>query len=85
MKVWLILCFTKPVMRRASWSALIVGTILILINHGDAILKGEVDLTHILQMCFTVIVPYIVSTISSVSTLLSIDRGIKFDEDTTAP
>ncbi len=37
MKLWLTLCFTKPVMKRASWTALIVGTILILINHGNPI------------------------------------------------
>jgi hypothetical protein len=82
MKIWLTLCFTKPVMRRASCTALIVGTILILINHGNAILKGEVDLTRILQMSLTVMVPYIVSTISSVSTLMSMEGGIKLSEDT---
>ena len=81
MKIWLTLCFTKPVMKRASWTALIVGTILILINHGNAILKGEVDLTRILQMCLTVMVPYIVSTVSSVSTLLSMQGGIKLSEE----
>ncbi len=84
MKIWLTLCFTKPVMRRASWSALIVGAILILINHGNSILKGEVDVTRILQMCFTVIVPYVVSTVSSVSTLLSAEGGVKFNEDSAA-
>jgi hypothetical protein len=83
MKLWLTLCFTKPVMKRAFWTALIVGTILILINHGNAILKGEVDLTRIFQMCFTVIVPYIVSTVSSVSTLMSIEGGLKPHEDSS--
>jgi hypothetical protein len=82
MKIWLTLCFTKPVIKRASWTALIVGTILILINHGDSILKGEVDLTRILQMCLTVIVPYVDSTVSSVSTLLSAEGGIKIHDDT---
>jgi len=81
MKIWLTLCFTKPVMKRASWTALIVGTILILINHGNSILKGEVDLTRVLQMCLTVIVPYIVSTVSSVSTLLDLESGIKIHGD----
>lgn len=83
MKIWLTLCFTKPMMKRASWTALIVGTILILINHGNSILKGEVNLTRILQMCLTVIVPYIVSTVSSVSTLMSMEGGIKIHEDSS--
>jgi len=82
MRIWLTLCFTRPVIKRASWTALIVGTTLILINHGSSILKGEVDLTRILQMCLTVIVPYIVSTVSSVSTLMSMEGGIKIHEDT---
>ncbi|HKY54397.1 MAG TPA: nitrate/nitrite transporter NrtS [Anaerolineales bacterium] len=83
MKIWLTLCFTKPVMKRALWTALIVGTILILINHGNTILKGEVDLTRVFQMCLTFIVPYIVSTVSSVSTLLSLERGLKIYEDSS--
>jgi len=83
MKVWLTLCFTKPVVKRASWSALIVGTILILINHGNSILRGEVDLTRIIQMCLTVIVPYIVSTVSSVSTLMSMKGGSNIHEHST--
>jgi len=77
MKIWLTLCFTKSVMKRASWTALIVGTILILINHGNAILNGEVDLTRIFQMCLTVTVPYIVST------LMSMEGGIKTHEDSS--
>jgi len=77
MKIRLTLCFTKSVMKRASWTALIVGTILILINHGNAILNGEVDLTRIFQMCLTVTVPYIVST------LMSMEGGIKTHEDSS--
>ena len=83
MKIWLTLCFTKPVMKRASWTALIVGTILILINHGNAIFKGEVDSTRVFQMCLTVIVPYIVSTVSSVSTLLSLESGPRIHQDSS--
>jgi hypothetical protein len=83
MKIWLTLCFTKSVMKRATWTALIVGTILILINHGNAIFKGEVDFTRIFQMCLTVIVPYIVSTVSSVSTLLSLEGRLKIHEDSS--
>jgi len=79
MKVWLTLCISKPVMKRASWSAVIVGAILISINHGNAILKGDVDFTRVLQMCLTVIVPYMVSTVSSVSTLLSAERGFQLE------
>jgi hypothetical protein len=45
--------------------------------------EGEVDRTRIYQMCFTAIVPYIVSTVSSVSTLMSIEGGRKPHEDSS--
>lgn len=51
--------------------AIIVGAILITINHGDAILRGEIDTTRTLKMLLTVIVPYVVSTLSSVGALRS--------------
>lgn len=43
--------------RRATKVALVVGTILILINHGDALLRGDIDLNRILKMLLTVTVP----------------------------
>ncbi|MBW2241818.1 MAG: nitrate/nitrite transporter NrtS [Deltaproteobacteria bacterium] len=49
--------------------AVIVGAILISINHGDALLRGELDSTRLLKMGLTVLVPYTVSTLSSVSAL----------------
>jgi hypothetical protein len=75
MSEWLSLCFTKPVVRQAAWSALIVGTVLILINYGDAILQGNIHRAQLGRMCLTVMVPYIVSTVSSVNTIRSMQRG----------
>lgn len=54
---------------------MIVGSGLIAINHGDAILSGEVSLNRILRMGLTVLVPYCVSTYSSVSALRAARRG----------
>lgn len=56
-------------MRRAIYSALIVGSILILVNHSDALLQGELDTTRLYRIALTVIVPYVVSTVSSVITI----------------
>jgi hypothetical protein len=50
----------------------VVGAVLITINHGDAIIKGDISLDRLLKMGLTVVVPYIVSTVSSVSTILSL-------------
>lgn len=46
--------------------ALIVGCILALINHGDSMLRLDIDMTSILKICVTFLVPYCVSTYSSV-------------------
>ena len=58
--------FAPPVVRRALAFAVVVGAVLIGINHGDAILAGDVDAARLFKMGLTVIVPYVVSTWSSV-------------------
>ena len=57
------------IVRRALGYALGVGAILIAINHGDALLAGEVSTGRSLKMLLTVCVPYCVSTASSVSAI----------------
>ncbi len=75
MPIWLRLCVSKPVLCRASYSAAIVGTILILINYGDAMLQGVIDRARLIRMLLTVVVPFVVSTVSSVSTILEAGLG----------
>ena len=65
---WVRLAMHPATVRRAFITAGMVGTVLIAINHGPAILAGEVTVGRIAQMCLTVVVPYVVSTVSSVST-----------------
>jgi hypothetical protein len=58
---------TDPrVVGRALLYALGVGSLLIAINHGDAILSGSISSGRLLKMGLTVLVPYAVSTLSSV-------------------
>lgn len=65
---WFALAAHPATLRRALLTALIVGITLIAINHGAAILTGTVTRGRILQMCLTVVVPYLVSTTASVAT-----------------
>jgi hypothetical protein len=58
--------FRKPVVLTALKVALVVGTILALINHGPALLALELSRQQILQIALTYLVPYCVSTYSSV-------------------
>jgi hypothetical protein len=73
-RVLLTLCFSGRVVRRAGVSALIVGAILVLINHGTAIREGIVDRGRLLQMLLTVLVLYVVSTVSSVITIVDVRK-----------
>lgn len=69
MSDWFRLAFSRSVARRAVKVAAVVGVILIAINHGDAVLAGDIDLDRLLKMGLTVLVPYLVSTTSSVAAL----------------
>lgn len=61
-------------MRRALRTMAVVGTILIAINHGDALLHGQIDATRLFKIGLTLLVPYGVSTTSSVAALRSRPR-----------
>ncbi len=69
MREWLRVAAEPAVVRRALKYAVVVGTILIAINHGSALLHDAISGDHLLQMGLTVLVPYCVSTSSSVGAL----------------
>ena len=69
MKDFLRLAVQPRVVRRALKFAVVVGLVLIGINHGDAILRGEVTRGRWFKMALTVLVPYVVSTLSSVQAM----------------
>jgi hypothetical protein len=66
---FLALAIQAGVVRRALGYAVVVGSLLIGINHGDAILAGEIGSSQWLKMGLTVLVPYAVSTLSSVGAM----------------
>ena len=82
MKEWFRLATRPTTVKRALKYAVIVGSILITINHGSAILHGEVTRERILQMILTVCVPYTVSTLSSVGALMESRREAKTEGQT---
>jgi hypothetical protein len=74
MKEWLQLAFDKAVVRRALICVVVVGAVLITINHGDALVGGEVTPGRLVQMALTLLVPYCVSTVSSVGAIRALRR-----------
>jgi len=79
MKIWLRYACEPSVVWRATKYAFFVGIILILINHVDHIFRGEVTSTRLIKMGLTVLVPYLVSTCSSVGAILQL-QAIKRDQ-----
>lgn len=75
MPEWLAVACERGIVLRACKYAVVVGAVLITINHGDALLAGDVDLRRLLKMGLTVGVPYVVSTLSSVGATLAVRRG----------
>ena len=73
---WFRLATRASVVRRALLYAVVVGAILIAINHGDAILAGSLDGGRWAKMGLTVLVPYCVSTLSSVGALRAAAKGV---------
>jgi hypothetical protein len=66
---WLRVARRPSIVRRALRYAIVVGAVLITINHGDAILRMDLSLARVLRMALTVMVPYLVSTASSVAAI----------------
>jgi hypothetical protein len=67
---WLRIASTKSIVVRGLKYGLVVGSLLIAINHGNAIIDATVDSARVIQMMLTLLVPYCVSTASSVGAII---------------
>ena len=75
MQSWIRMACSRSVVVRGLKYAVVVGTILVAINHGDAIVRGELSLDRVLKMTLTLLVPYAVSTSSSVAAMRQTNAG----------
>ncbi|WP_159737098.1 nitrate/nitrite transporter NrtS [Vibrio atypicus] len=64
------------ILKRSIKVSLIVGTILMFINHGDKLLGGGLDSTVIIKILMTYCVPFCVSTQASVSATLQARKKV---------
>jgi hypothetical protein len=62
---WLKIALQTNILTRAIKVALVVGSILMLINHGDVILSNGLSIKEFIKIALTYFVPYCVSTYSS--------------------
>lgn len=68
-QAWHRLARRRDIVLRAVRVALLVGTVLALINHGDKLIDGGMQTSDYLKILLTYLVPYCVSTYSSVQTV----------------
>ena len=85
MAEWLRLATSRSVVRRALAVAGVVGSILAAINHGPALLRGDVTWERVLQMALTPLVPYCVSTFSSVNAIRERERASRMSARSLVP
>ena len=67
-KRWIELARRPDIVKRSARVALVVGTLLAIINHGARLLDLAVDAEIALKIGLTYLVPYCVSTWASVQT-----------------
>ncbi len=73
------LALSRPVVSKALQVALVVGTLLALINHGGKILAAALTLEDVVRIVLTYLVPYGVSTWSAVRAIQALPAQ-DFDE-----
>ncbi len=66
---WFELALRSDVVRRSAKVAVIVGTLLTLINYGDLFVTGRFDFAQWWRIVLTYCVPYGVSTYAGVAAL----------------
>ena len=74
MREWLQLAADPTVVRRGLMFSLVVGTVLVGVNHGDALLKGDTSLMRVVKIVVTMLIPFCVSTVSSVGAMQTARR-----------
>lgn len=78
MNDWIRLALDRSVVRRGLEYAVVVGIILVVINHGDTLLDGTLTGGQWMKIGLTMLVPYCVSVISSVGAMR--DAGARSGE-----
>ena len=74
MREWLRLASDRSVVLRGLAFSAIVGTVLVVVNHGDALMNGDVSAARLMKIVITMLIPYCVSTVSSVGAMLTARR-----------
>lgn len=69
MRAWLPIAAQPAIIRRATLTSLVVGTILTLVNHGPALVGDRLTSETLGPIMLTYATPYVVATISSAAAI----------------
>lgn len=69
MRDWISIALRPDVLARSARIALVVGTLLALINHGDRILSLSLDSRALMKIGLSYLVPFAVATWSATQAL----------------
>jgi hypothetical protein len=87
MPLFLAIVFSRPALRRCLPTALLVGTILSVINQASVIGNGEATLATWIRVAFNYLTPFVVSNIGFVSAALARKEELQSSrmEETSLP
>jgi hypothetical protein len=66
-ETWIQVAKRPKILSRSLRVAMLVGTILVLLNYTDRFIMGDITWIDVIKMLLTYLVPFIVSTHASVS------------------
>jgi hypothetical protein len=72
---WVQLATDRRILRRALLTSLVVGLLLTGINHGEELLRRGFDTSHTWPIVLTLLVPFTVTLISSISAVRGLTTG----------
>ena len=68
---YISLATDSSIVKRGLMFSVVVGSILVLINHGDRLNPDDLATIPVYKVCLTYLVPYIVSSLSSIQAHLN--------------
>lgn len=80
---WLATAWTPSVRSRALRTSALVGSLLAVINHGDALLSGHLTCSQLMRIALTYLVPYCVATFSAVQAIRHLQRTLPNPSEST--
>jgi hypothetical protein len=85
LRTLLAYCVERDTLARSVKTALVVGTILALINHGQQLLAGRFSADWMVPMAITYLVPFSVATYGQVQGKRQRDRLRAAESEATTP